>query len=147
MAENKGMYIVSACLVGVACRYDGNSKPVAQVMALVEQGRAIPVCPEQLGGLATPRPSAEHVGDRVITKDGRDATTQFRHGAEQVVKIAKLAGWRRAILKARSPSCGSGQVYDSTFSGTLVSGDGICAALCKANGIKVMTEEEFLGTR
>ncbi len=143
MIDNPDVILVSACLIGVRCRYDGQSKPNAQVLALMEQGRVIPVCPEQLGGLPTPRVSAERRGDRVITKDGRDVTEEFRRGAEEAVRIARLAGCRKAILKARSPSCGSGRIYDGTFSGTQVDGDGVCAALCRANGIDVVTEEEL----
>ncbi len=143
MAESTGPFLVSACLVGVRCRYDGQSKPDARVLELMQQGRVIPVCPEQLGGLPTPRVSAERRGDGVITKDGRDVTEEFRRGAEEAVRVARLAGCRKAILKARSPSCGSGKIYDGTFSGTQVDGDGVCAALCKANGIQVVTEEEL----
>ncbi len=142
MERNRDLILVSACLVGVRCRYDGNSKPDPRVLGLMQQGRAIPVCPEQLGGWPTPRVSAERRGDGVITKDGRDVTGEFRRGAEEAVRVARLARCRKAILKARSPSCGCGKIYDGTFSGTLVDGDGVCAALCKANGIEVMTEED-----
>jgi uncharacterized protein YbbK (DUF523 family) len=141
MVQNKDMYIVSACLLGVACRYDGKSKPDSRVIFLLQQGKAIPVCPEQLGGLPTPRVPAERQGDLVITRDGQDVTLQFRRGAEEVVRIAKLAGCRRAILKARSPSCGQGQIYDGSFSGVLTEGEGVCAALCRENGIQVVTED------
>lgn len=141
--KDNDVYIVSACLVGVACRYDGKSKPNLQVIALMQQGRVIPVCPEQLGGLSTPRAPAEKQGERVVTKEGQDVTAQFRRGAEEVVRLAKLAGCRKAILKARSPSCGRGRIYDGSFTGRLVEGDGVCAALCMENGIEVLTEEEL----
>lgn len=143
MEQSQKPIIVSACLAGVRCRYDGASKPHPEAVALVEKGRAIPLCPEQLGGLATPRIPAERRGDSVVTQDGRDVTGAFRRGAEEVVRIAKLVGCDKAILKARSPSCGKGKIYDGTFSGTLVDGDGVCAALCMANGIEVVTEDEI----
>src|SRR5512136_2016262 len=99
------MIIVSACLAGVACRYDGGAKPCAAVICLVAEGQAIPVCPEQLGGLPTPRLPAEQVGDRVIRKDGMDVTAEFERGAQEALKVARLVGAKTAILKARSPSC------------------------------------------
>lgn|SRR5574341_216633 len=145
MIEDKEIYIVSACLVGVKCRYDGDSKPNSQVISLMRQGRAIPVCPEQLGGLPTPRPPTEQQGDRVVSKDGQDFTVPYRQGAEEVVRLAKLAGCRQAILKAQSPSCGKGEVYDGSFSGKLIHGNGICAALCEENGISVVTEQDLSG--
>ncbi len=137
------MIIVSACLAGLRCRYDGASKPCAAVMRLVAEGKAIPVCPEQLGGLPTPRVPAEMRGGKVINREGVDVSAQFSRGAEEALKLAKLAGATTAILKARSPSCGSGEIYDGTFTGTLLSGDGVFAALCKANGIEIKTEDEL----
>lgn len=135
------MKIVSACLTGVRCRYDGKVKPCRKVVALVRQGKAIPVCPEQLGGLSTPRPPAEQKERKVFTKEGKDVTKAFKSGAKEGLKIAKLVGCKVAILKSKSPSCGSGKVYDGTFSGTLIDGDGVFVALLKKNGIKVLTEE------
>lgn len=143
IAKNKKMIIISACLAGVRCRYDCQPKSDKRVMGLVRQGKAIPVCPEQLGGLPTPRLAAEQVGDKVLRKDGVDVTREFNKGAEEALRIAKLAGCKKAILKARSPSCGSGKVYDGTFSGTLIDGDGVCAKLFKKNGIEVVTEEQL----
>jgi len=134
--------IVSACLAGINCRYDGTAKPCKKVMALVAEGRAVPVCPEQLGGLPTPRQSSERVGTCVLRKDGVDVTAEFIRGAEEALKLAKMIGATEAILKSKSPSCGSNQIYDGTFSGTTIPGDGVFAALCKANGISVKTEEE-----
>lgn len=135
--------IVSACLAGLNCRYDGAAKPCEKVMALVAEGRAVPVCPEQLGGLPTPRQSSERVDERVLRKDGADVTAEFMRGAEESLKLAKMIGATEAILKAKSPSCGSNLIYDGTFSGTLIPGDGVFAAMCKANGIAVKTEEEI----
>ncbi len=135
--------IVSACLLGICCRYDGKSKPNEKVVELVKQGRAIPVCPEQLGGLPTPRTGAERVGNKVLTQDGIDVTAQYEKGAKEVLKIARLVGCKKTILKARSPSCGSNKIYDGTFSGTLTHGNGVCAELLKKNGIEVVSEEEI----
>ncbi len=137
------MIIVSACLADVRCRYDGTAKPCDEVIRLVAEGKAVPVCPEQLGGLPTPRVPAEIRGDRVITRDGVDVTEAFRRGAQETLKLAKLVDAKAALLKARSPSCGSGKIYDGSFSGKLVDGDGVFADLCKINGIDVKTEEEL----
>lgn len=136
--------LVSACLLGCPCRYDGAGKADARLLALAKKRRLVPVCPEQLGGLSTPRPSAERVGERVITREGEDVTAAFFRGAEQTLQIARQFGCKTAILKARSPSCGSGQIYDGTFSGTLVPGSGVTAALLRQNGIAVRTEEDDL---
>jgi uncharacterized protein YbbK (DUF523 family) len=138
------MKLVSACLAGIPCRYDGTSCLCAKAKGMVDRGEAIPVCPEQLAGLPTPRPSAENAGDRIITIDGQDVTSDYLKGAEEVLKIAESNGCREAILKSKSPSCGFGKVFDGTFSGTLKDGDGITAALLKRHGVSVVTEmEEF----
>jgi uncharacterized protein YbbK (DUF523 family) len=137
------MLIVSACLAGVACRYDGESKPCDAVIRLVAEGKAIPVCPEQLGGLSTPRLPAEQLGDKVIRNDGMDVTDAFNRGAQEALKIAQMVGAKKAILKARSPSCGSGKIYDGCFSGTLIDGNGVFADLCKQHGMDVKTEEDI----
>jgi uncharacterized protein YbbK (DUF523 family) len=141
--KGQTMIIVSGCLAGMHCRYNGAAKPNEKVIQLVAEGKAIPVCPEQLGGLSTPRMPAERIGDKVTRKDGVDVTDAFRQGAEESLKLAKLVGADRAILKAKSPSCGCGKIYDGSFTGTLVDGDGIFAELCKNNGIEVKTEEEI----
>jgi len=137
------MIIVSACLAGVACRYDGGAKPCPAVQRLVAEGAALPVCPEQLGGLTTPRLPAEITAGRVLRSDGTDLTAAFEHGACQALALTDLVGAHTAILKARSPSCGAGFIYDGTFSGTLVPGDGVFAALCRRRGIEVRTEEDL----
>jgi len=139
----KVMKIVSACLAGVKCGGDGGARPCQKVIDLVKQGEAIPVCPEQLGGLPTPRVPAEQRGNRVFTKDGKDVTREFKKGAEEALKIAQLANCKEAILKSKSPSCGSGKVYDGTFSGRLVNGNGVFAELLKRNDIRVLSEEEL----
>ena len=134
--------LVSACLLGCPCRYDGKSKPNAAVLSLMEEHTLIPVCPEQMGGLATPRVPAERNGADVFTQAGTNVTDQYRRGAEEALRLAKLSGCTCAILKERSPSCGSGEIYDGNFSRTLVAGDGVTAALLKQNGIAVYGESE-----
>jgi len=137
------MKLCSACLLGVRCRYDGKSMPDEKVINLATKELLIPICPEQLGGLPTPRTAAEQKGDRVVTKDGLDVTTNFQRGAEEVFKLAKFFSAKKAILKQRSPSCGCGQIYDGTFSSTIIKGDGVTAKLLKENGITVKTEEDL----
>ena len=134
------MLLISACLLGCACRYDGKSKPHPLAVELARRGLAVPVCPEQLGGLPTPREPSERRADTVVSRSGADVTAPFRRGAEQALHLARLYGCKAAVLKERSPSCGSGEVYDGTFSGRLIPGDGVTAALLKANGIAVYGE-------
>ena len=135
--------LVSACLLGVSCRYDGESKPCDDVIKLREKYILIPICPEVDGGLPTPRTPSERVGDKVLMRDGKDVTENYRRGAEYAREKAKEYNCTMAILKARSPSCGSGKIYDGSFSGTLIDRDGVCAELLKKNGISVYTEEEI----
>ena len=117
--------LVSACLLGEPCRYDGRSKADARVLALAEKYELIPVCPEQLGGLPTPRVPSERSGERVITADGRDVTENYRHGAEAALALCVKNGCGAAVLKEKSPSCGCGRIYDGTFSRHLTAGDGV----------------------
>ena len=131
------MMIVSACLAGFPCRYDGKARPCAQVVELVRAGKAIPVCPEQLGGLPTPRTSCEIREGRVVDAEGYDRTEAFRRGARAVLEIAQTYGATEALLQSRSPSCGSGRIYDGSFTKTLTAGDGVTARLLKENGIQV----------
>lgn len=140
--------LISACLLGLPCRYDGTGKGWEGATALIAAGHhLVPVCPEQLGGLPTPRPPAERVGEKVRTKAGADVTEPYRRGVEGAVDLARLLDCPCAVLKARSPSCGSGTIYDGTFTGTRVPGDGVAAAALKAAGVAVFTEEggEALG--
>jgi uncharacterized protein YbbK (DUF523 family) len=137
------MKIVSACLAGYNCRFDKTNRLNEHVKELVERGEAIPVCPEQLGGLPTPRVASEQRGDSVFNKNGENVTKYFANGADEVLRIANLYGCKEAILKSKSPSCGCGQVYDGTFSGKLREGNGVTTALLKRNGIKVYTEDDF----
>ena len=137
------MILVSACLLGENTRYDGQSKPCAEVLALKEEYNLIPVCPEVLGGLPTPRIPSERVGDRVVARDGKDVTDAFHRGASEVVRLAKITGCTAALLKERSPSCGSGTIYDGTFRGTLRNGDGVTAEALKKEGIPVFGESQI----
>lgn len=134
--------LVSACLLGVPCRYDGKSKPCEAVRALGDAYELIPVCPEVLGGLPTPRVPSERCGETetVINREGNDVTEAYRRGAEKALRIAQENGCTVAILKEKSPSCGSGRIYDGTFSGTLRAGDGVTAELLKRHGIRVLGE-------
>lgn len=137
------MKLCSACLLGLNCRYDGQSKPNEKVINLAAKETLIPICPEQLGGLTTPRKPAEQKNGQVITKNGDDVTTNFENGAKQVLELAKLYNIKSAILKQRSPSCGCGQIYDGTFSGAIIEGDGITTKFLKENGIEVLTEDDL----
>lgn len=134
--------LVSACLLGLPVRYDGNAKCESWVEALAREHTLIPVCPEQLGGLSTPRVPCERVGDCVLSRDGDDRTAHFRKGAELALRIAQLNGCQVAILKQRSPSCGSKAVYDGTFTGKVVPGEGVTAELLRQHGIAVYSEED-----
>lgn len=135
--------LISACLLGVNCRYNGTGGLREELLKLMTAHSLIPICPEQLGGLPTPRPPAECRGGRVITDEGNDVTTAFQTGACEALKLARLYSCHYAILKERSPSCGSGRIYDGTFSGALTFGDGITAALLKSHGIRVFGESEI----
>ena len=136
------MIIVSACLAGFRCRYDAKVEPDPSIVELVRRGEAIPVCPEQFGGLPCPRTPAERTDDnRVVARDGRDVTEAFRRGAEETLRIAQLYGCRQAILKAKSPSCGLGRIYDGTFSGVLRDGNGMTTDLLLQNGVTVTVKE------
>ena len=137
------MLIVSACLAGMKCRYDGTAAPCAAIVALAAAGQAIAVCPEVLGGLPVPRPPAEIVGGLIRTIGGQDVTGEFQAGAASALQIARENHCELAVLKARSPSCGSGRIYDGSFAGRLIAGDGVFASLLKQAGISVYTEEEF----
>lgn len=134
--------LVSACLLGVNCRYNGKGELDEGIRELMAEANLIPVCPEVFGGLATPRNPAERVGERVITVRGEDVTSQYQKGAEETLALAKLFGCSCAILKERSPSCGSGVVYDGTYSKTLIKGDGMAVQMLKAQGIEVFGESE-----
>lgn len=135
--------LISGCLLGLKCRYDGKEKKLPEIEKLIGLYNLIPVCPEQLGGLPTPRIPAERVKDRVITQVGVDVTKEYQIGAEEALKIAKLYNCKKAILKEKSPSCGCGKIYDGTFSRNLIVGNGVTAELLLKNGIEVFGESEI----
>jgi uncharacterized protein YbbK (DUF523 family) len=137
------MMLCSACLLGIRCRYDGSAKPDKKVIALSKKERLIPICPEQLGGLPIPREPSEIRGRSVLSRSGKDLSSKFSKGAKEALKIAKVFGIRKAIMKQKSPSCGCGKIYDGRFSGRLVKGDGITTQFLKKNGITVITEEDL----
>jgi len=137
------MKLVSACLAGLNVRYDGKSKANEKIIRLVREGKAIPVCPEQLAGFSTPREPMEIRNGRVFTKSGKDVTEQMQKGAEETLKIARLVNATEIIFKSKSPSCGKGLVYDGSFSGKLAKGNGIATELLEKNGFRVVAEQEI----
>lgn len=137
--------LVSACLLGVHCKYSGGSNHVSGMAeALQAAGHTlVPVCPEVYGGLPTPRTPAERVGEKVLAKDGRDVTAQYQKGAAAALQLAQLTGCTAAVLKANSPSCGCGTIYDGTFSGHKICGNGVTAEVLLAAGLAVYNEETY----
>lgn len=143
------MILISACLAGINCKYSGGNNLNPNLRDLVNSGKAVPVCPEQLGGLITPRTPAEIIKDseeniKVITKTGTDVTKEYILGAERALAIAKALNIKTAVLQSRSPSCGCGYIYDGTFTKHLIVGNGITAELFIKNGIKVFSDETYL---
>jgi len=135
--------IVSACLLGVRCNHEGEANTSSSVFALRDTHRVIPVCPETAGGLPTPRTRAERrVDGSVVTADGDDVTEWFVRGARHAVQLAEAVGATTAVLKARSPSCGCREIYDGTFTGTRVRGEGVAAEALRAAGLEVVSEDE-----
>lgn len=139
----KEKILVSACLAGVNCKYNGKNNENKKIIELIKNKDVILVCPEQLGGLKTPRTPAEIINDKVITKDNIDVTKEYQKGAEEALKIAKQFNIKKAILKSKSPSCGKGKIYDGTFSNTLIGGNGITTELLQKNGIEVISSDEL----
>ena len=137
--------LISACLLGERCRYDGASKPLPEEVLTMLRTRylLLPVCPERDGGLSIPRIPSERRGERVVNRAGEDVTAQFRRGAAETQRIASLFCCKAALLKERSPSCGSGEIYDGSFTGKLIAGDGVAAELLKSAGLTVYGESEI----
>ncbi len=136
------MLLVSACLAGFRCRYDGKITFDESVVELVRAGKAVPICPEQMGGLPCPRSACERtMSGRVVDCEGIDRTEAFEKGAYETLRIAKIYGCTYAVLKARSPSCGKGLIHDGSFSGALIQGVGVTAELLEQNGIVVEVRE------
>ena len=141
----KEALLISACLLGTDCKYNGgnNAMPEEKLAVLRERYRLVPVCPERDGGLPTPRLPSERLGERVLNRAGEDVTEAFRRGAAHALETAEREGCLIALLKERSPSCGSGKIYDGSFTSTVIAGDGITAELLKQNGIRVLGESEI----
>ena len=151
---DEGRVVVSACLAGVACTHEARPKTRDWAVRLVAEGRAVLVCPEVAGGLPIPRPAAEMQGGdggevldgraRVVDEHGTDVTAAYLAGAATASEAARAANAALAVLKARSPSCGCGRVYDGAFGGTLIDGDGVTAARLKREGLHVVSDEEIV---
>lgn len=147
------MILISACLCGINCKYNGKSNYHEKAYKLFKEGKAMLVCPEQLGGLPTPRHPAEITNGNakdvlesrgsITNNKGEDVTVYFVKGAEETLKIAESLGSKKAILKSRSPSCGCGKIYSGKFQGELIEGNGVTAQLLMDNGIEVITEEDL----
>lgn len=135
--------LVSTCLLGLPCRYDGESRLCPEVLELMKVHHLVPVCPETIGGLSTPRPPAERRGERVVTREGRDVTEEYRRGAEAALTLCRLFDCKAALLKERSPSCGCGSIHNGLFDGGLIEGDGVTAELLREHGIPVYGESEW----
>lgn len=135
--------LVSACLLGIECRYNGEIKVSENVAALADKYTLIPVCPEILGGLKTPRPAAERRGNYVFNKEGFDVTEHFLKGAEETAKMAAEHGCKQAVLKENSPSCGCGVIYDGTFSSKRIKGNGVAAEFLLKMGVNIVGENNL----
>ena len=135
--------LVSACLLGENCKYNGGNNLNERVLHYVEGHEIIPVCPEMLGGLPSPRKPVEWVGERVMTRDGDDCTEAFRLGVAKALEIIGDRPVDLAILQSRSPTCGVNQIYDGTFTGTRISGSGIFAQALKDAGYRVIDAEDL----
>ena len=140
---SKPRMLVSACLLGAYCRYNGEKRMFPGVCELIQWAELIPVCPETLGGLPTPRLPAERRGDQVINSEGGDVTLHYARGAEETLRLAQLFGARVALLKERSPSCGAVEIYDGSFAHARIPGDGVAAQRLKENGVVVYGESRI----
>ncbi len=135
---SKTPVLMSTCLLGVRCRYDGGHQERDEMVDLFRNENVIPVCGEQWGGLTTPREPSEEVDGKIMSISGKDVTEQFNRGAEDILKLAKAAGATKAYLKTDSPMCGCGRIYDGTFSGKMKDGDGVLTKLLKKNNIEIV---------
>ena len=139
----KEKLLISACLLGRNCKYNGGNNYAPLTEELKERYDLVPVCPEAFGLLPIPHDPSERVGDRVLSRSGADVTAAFQKGAEKTVEAARKAGARKAVLKERSPSCGFGAIYDGTFTGTVVPGDGVAAQALAAEGVAIWGESRM----
>ncbi len=135
--------LISACLLGLACRYDGKEGRAIDITELKEKYNLIPICPEIYGGLPTPRKAGERVGAKVLTRDGTDITENYLKGAEAAYSLCKQFGCKAAILKEKSPSCGKDEIYDGSFTKTLKKGQGVTAEYLAERGIKIFGETNY----
>lgn len=135
--------LVSACLLGVDCKYNGGNNYNEKIEKLKTKYNLIPICPEIFGGLPTPRPASERLEEKVINKIGIDVTIQYKKGAEETLKLAKFYNVKLAVLKEKSPSCGKEKIYDGTFSHNIINGNGVTAELLLENEIKIYGESEI----
>lgn len=139
----KEKILVSACLLGINCKYNGDNNENIKVLEFIKDKEVIPMCPEIMGGLTTPRPPSEIKENKVINNLDIDVTENFQKGANETLKLAKLFGVKKALLKSKSPSCGVGKIYAGTFSGNLIDGNGITTKLLLEHNIEVLTEKDL----
>lgn len=140
----KEKILISACLLGVNCKYNGKNNYNAELInKLQDKYDLVPVCPEIMGGLTTPRNPSEIINNKVINDIGKDVTNNYQRGAKETLYIAKTLKIKKAVLKSKSPSCGKGTIYDGTFTNTLIKRNGITAKLLIENNISVITEKEL----
>ena len=139
----KEKILVSACLLGVDCKYSGGNNYNEKVLEYIKDYEVIPVCPEIMGGLSTPRLPSERIEKKVLNNQGIDVTSEYAKGANETLKLAKLFNVKKALLKAKSPSCGKGKIYDGTFTSTLIDGNGVTVDLLESNNIEVITEQDL----
>ena len=135
--------LVSACLLGSNCKYDGTNNKNEKVLKYIKDKEVIPICPEIMGGLQTPRIPSERVENKVLSKEGIDVTSNFKKGAEEALYLAKLFNVKKALLKAKSPSCGNGLIYDGTFTHTKIKGCGLLTRMLKDLNIEIISNEEY----
>ena len=135
----KEKILVSACLLGINCKYDGGNNASKEIDEFLKDYEIIPICPEIMGGLPTPRKASEIKNNKVINIEGQDVTKEFEKGAQESLFLAKKYNVKKALLKAKSPSCGNGKIYDGTFTKTIIDGDGKTTQLLKENRIEIIT--------